>query len=67
MTAEKFFLKSKTIWGVIVMAIPNLLPLFGIGSETGVLITAAGDGLMQAAGAALAIYGRQQAGGLKIK
>jgi hypothetical protein len=67
MQAEKFFLKSKTIWGVIVMALPALLPLAGVGSETGTLITATGDGLIQAAGAALAIYGRQQAGGLKVK
>ena len=68
MKAQKFFLKSKTIWGVIVMAMPALLPVFGVtlGADDTALITQAGDQVMAAIGAVLAVYGRFQAGGVTV-
>jgi|2_EtaG_2_1085320.scaffolds.fasta_scaffold00309_21 hypothetical protein len=65
----KWFVKSKTIWGVVVMALPALLPAVGVnltGDDT-TLITSTGDSLLQTVGGALAIWGRFSAGGLSIK
>jgi|TARA_B110000908_G_scaffold88114_1_gene105056 hypothetical protein len=65
---NKFFLKSKTLWGVIVTLLPVLLPILGVtfaeGSES--LITETGDAFVQLLGAALAVYGRFDAGGLTV-
>lgn len=57
---EKFFLKSKTILGVIVTMLPTLLPALGISFsvEDAQLISNTGDALIQAGGAMLAVYGR---------
>jgi len=57
---EKFFLKSKTILGVIVTMLPTLLPALGIsfGAEDAQLISNTGDALIQVGGAMLAVYGR---------
>ena len=68
MKAEKFFLKSKTIWGIIVMIIPSLGPLLGIsfGADEAALITQTGDSVISAFGALLATWGRFAAGGIKI-
>jgi len=68
MSADKFFLKSKTIWGVIVMALPALLPVLGIslGADDTALITATGDQVMTAIGGLIAVYGRFKAGGVTV-
>ena len=65
---DKFFLKSKTIIGIIVSILPALLPQFGLSfsAEDGALINTTVDQLIQAAGAVLAMYGRFAAGGLKV-
>lgn len=60
---NKYYLKSKTIWGIIVMILPVLLPLLGVslGADDTALITDAGDKVMIAIGAVLATYGRIKA------
>jgi hypothetical protein len=65
---QKFFLKSKTVWGVIVMALPTLLPVLGVnlGQDETALITSTGDQFVTAIGGLLAIYGRFKAGGIKV-
>ena len=64
---NKIFLKSKTVWGVIVMALPVILPLFGVNIDTSA-IGGAGDQILTAVGAILAIYGRVKAsGGISVK
>lgn len=68
---NKFFLKSKTVWGVILMLLP-VLPAIGaavgftVGTEDTALITEAGDALLQSIGAVLTLYGRHKAGGLSV-
>jgi len=59
----KWFLKSKTVLGVILSVLPTLLPLFGVSFsvEDGQLLTASSDSLIQFAGAMLALYGRFKA------
>ena len=58
--AEKFFLKSKTIIGVIVSVLPALLPAVGVtfSAEDGAFVSANIDAIIQGAGALLAMYGR---------
>ncbi len=55
-------LKSKTIWGVLIAAIPTLLGFFGLQvGDIGVftdLANNAVDSLVTLAGSALAVYGR---------
>ena len=66
----KFFLASKTIWGVIIMALPALLPLVGVsfGPDDTAMVNDAADKVFQAAGGLIAIWGRWSASaGLKIK
>lgn len=60
MAADKFFLKSKTIIGVIVSILPALLPELGISFsvEDGQLINNSVDAVIQGIGAVLAVYGR---------
>jgi len=57
---DKFFLKSKTIIGVIVTVLPTLLPALGVSfsAEDAQLISSTGDAIIQAVGALLAVYGR---------
>lgn len=65
---SKWFLKSKTIWGVIITGASTLIPVFGplIGLdvsptdiiEVGTSITDVITALGQAAGIILTIYGR---------
>ena len=64
----KFFLKSKTIIGIIVSILPALLPQIGLSfsAEDGALINSTVDIIIQAAGAILATYGRFAAGGIKV-
>lgn len=56
----KWFLKSKTIWGVIISILPALLPAVGLSfsADDTVLISNGGDAIIQAIGAGLAIIGR---------
>ena len=66
----KFFLASKTIWGVIIMALPALLPLVGIsfGPDDTTVVNDAADKVFQAVGALITIWGRWSATtSLKIK
>jgi hypothetical protein len=68
----KFFLKSKTIWGVIMIVAPQILPiaaLFGlpVGGDDVTLLGNFGDAALETVGAGLAIYGRFQAGGISVK
>ena len=57
---NKFFLMSKTLWGVIVMALPVVLPLFGVsfGFDETALIGDTADKVFSAVGAILALWGR---------
>lgn len=61
--AKKNILKSKTVWGVIIAALPTLLEM---GQSDVLLIKNVGDAVITLAGAALAIYGRYAAGGVKL-
>lgn len=65
---NKFFLKSKTIIGVILSALPALLPALGItfSADDAQLVSSGVDALIQAVGAILAVYGRFAAGGVKV-
>lgn len=65
---NKFFLKSKTIIGVILSALPALLPALGItfSADDAQLVSSGVDALIQAVGAVLAVYGRFAAGGVKL-
>ncbi len=60
---SKTFLASKTIWGVIIMALPALLPLFGVsfGVDDTAVVNDAADKVFQAAGALIAVWGRWSA------
>ena len=59
----KIFLASKTIWGVIIMALPALLPLAGVsfGVDDTTVVNEAADKIFQAAGALIAVWGRWSA------
>lgn len=65
---NKFFLKSKTIIGVLLSIAPTLLPALGLSFsvEDGQMISAGVDAIIQAVGAVLAVYGRFAAGGVKL-
>jgi hypothetical protein len=54
----KYWLKSKTIWGVIITMLPTLAPLVGIGVDDLNLINQTGDNIIQIVGAIIAAYGR---------
>ncbi len=57
---NKIFLKSKTVWGVVIMAIPALFPLFGwtFTVDDTAVVNEAADKVFQAVGALLTLYGR---------
>ena len=56
----KWFLKSKTIIGVLAAAIPTLLPVLGVGSDPqdGVLIQSVADRVIELGGLGIAVWGR---------
>lgn len=56
----KWFLQSKTIIGILIPVLVQVLPLVGVSfsAEDGQLISNFADQLIGAAGLALAIYGR---------
>lgn len=57
---RKWYLKSKTTWGIIVGALPVLAQLIGLGlgSDDIELISDTGDAILTAAGMLFAAYGR---------
>ena len=68
----KWFLKSKTIWGIIMMIAPQALPLaalVGIPVMEGdvSLLGNFGESALSTVGAGLAIFGRFKAGGISLK
>lgn len=65
---DKFFLKSKTIIGIVLTALVALLPQFGITftQEDGALISQAWDAIAQACLLVFAGWGRF-VGGTKLK
>ena len=56
----KWFLKSKTLIGVVLSVLPAMLPALGIsfGADDSMLINELMDSIIQLTGAALAVYGR---------
>ncbi len=60
---KKFFLKSKTILGVLIMVTTNLGPLVGLsfGADDAAMVTADIDAILTALGGLLATYGRVKA------
>ena len=54
----KFVLKSKTIWGVIIAAVPTILAQFGVDVGSTELINGWANEIIEAFGSLLAIYGR---------
>ena len=65
---DKFFLKSKTILGLILSVLPALLPALGIsfGADDVALVNSTVDALIQGIGALVAVYGRFAAGGVQL-
>ena len=66
---EKFILKSRTYWGLLLLVAPTLAPALGINyaalqlQELGAVATS----VIEVVGAGLVIWGRWKAGGLKLK
>ncbi len=60
---SKFILQSKTIWGVVILVLPVILPMFGIefGADAIGESTVAFNSLITLVGAVLAVYGRFKA------
>ena len=60
---SKFFLKSKTVIGLLITAIPTLAVIFNITltEEDQVLISHVGDAIIQLIGLIIAGYGRIKA------
>ncbi len=62
MTVEnnKIFLASKTLWGLVVMALPVLLPMVGVSFtiDDTALVGDTADKVFQAIGMLLALWGR---------
>jgi len=60
---SKFFLKSKTVLGVLISIAPTVLPLVGIdfNPDDATMFTSTADLVIQAVGAVLALYGRVKA------
>lgn len=61
--SSKVFLKSKTVWGVIIMALPQLLPLFGVdfSADDASALNADMQAIVAAVGGLLALWGRVSA------
>jgi hypothetical protein len=66
---DKFFLKSKTIIGIVVSILPALAIQFGLSFsvDDAAMINTTVDQLIQAAGALIAVWGRFDAGGITVK
>jgi hypothetical protein len=69
---SKFFLKSMTIWGLIIAAVPTLAKFLGYDmapdeaqavAQAGESLLAHVDGLIEAVGIVLAAWGRVRASG----
>lgn len=60
---SKIFLASKTIWGVVIMGLPALLPLAGVtfGPDDTAVLNDTADKIFQAAGAIIVVWGRWSA------
>ena len=60
---SKFFLQSKTILGILLMALTNLGPLFGISFTEGdaAMVREQIDAIITAVGALIATWGRATA------
>ena len=56
----KIFYKSKTLIGVVVAVLPQLLPVFGLSfsADDAVLINGTVDAVISAVGGLFAVYGR---------
>lgn len=61
--ASKFFLKSKSILGGLLTALPILAPAFGIGSDDVHLVNQTVDQVVSLSGLLMVIYGRIKADG----
>ena len=59
----KIFLASKTVWGVVLIALPQILPLLGISftADDTSLLTTTGDQVFQAIGGLIVVWGRWSA------
>lgn len=57
---NKFFLKSKTIIGILISALPTLLPALGFSFsvDDAQMVSTTVDAVVQAGGLLLALYGR---------
>jgi hypothetical protein len=57
---SKIFLTSKTLWGVFIMALPVVLPMFGISMtlDDTALFNDTADKVFEAVGAILVVWGR---------
>lgn len=60
MEDPKWFIKSKTLLGVVLSILPALLPAIGVSFsvDDSQLVSGSVDGILQGIGALLAIYGR---------
>ncbi len=60
MENNKIFLASKTLWGLVIMALPVLLPMIGVsfGIDDTAIVNETMDKIFQAIGMALALWGR---------
>ena len=66
---DKWFAKSKTIWGLAIAGISTILPFFGIGisAEEVSTLNVSFDTIGQLIGLLIALYGRIKAtGGLTL-
>lgn len=65
----KWFLKSKTILGLVVSILPTLLPAVGVSMQEGdtALISNTYDAIIQLAGVIIAVYGRFATAGKELK
>lgn len=60
MISSKMFLKSKTVIGVVIAALPTLLPALGVdfSAADGQFVSSSVDAIIQGVGSILALYGR---------
>jgi len=60
---NKWIVKSKTFWGIVIMVLPAILPLVGVedGAEVAGMADAVFNSLLTFVGGALALYGRFKA------
>ncbi len=58
MENSKFILKSKTIWGVLIAAVPTILAQFGYDMGNPELLNGIVNEIFEVVGAVLAVFGR---------